>query len=591
MGERGGKAHSKARPATEKVFLAGIRLAPFVALTLFLLPVGLGLLGTLLPAFGWLPALGGREFSFAPFAVLFSHPSFLGAVRTSLISGLSASFFALALALAFAACAWQSRLFRLAVSATPAFLATPHAAFAVGLGFVLAPSGLILRLIHGLFGLPDLPPPVATVQDPNGLALALALGLKEFPFLILMIFAATANVAPARALAAARALGYPPVVAWLKVALPLLWPQLRLPFFAVLAYSLSVTDMAILLGPLQPPTLSVLLLELFHDPDLSLRFTAAAGALLQLALIILVLLAWCGAERLCLPLLRRSWASGNRGVSRNAISRRGKSLLGWGVVFLSGSVLVLFVVSLLILLLWSFAGSWRWPALLPTVWTNATWGEVLQSGDSALLTTLFLGLAVAALAVVLTLLCLENEEQTGKRLSGRGWWVLYLPLLVPQAAFLFGVQILLLSLNLSSSFFGVLWAHFLFALPYAFLMLASPWRATDPRYAELARSLGHGTAAVFLSVRCRFLLRNIALAFALGFSVSVAQYLATLLIGGGVITTLTLEAVAAASGGGRQLAAAWAVLLAVLPLGVFALALLIPESRGRGWRKAWQKGV
>ena len=564
-------------------FFALVRLAPFVALAAFLLPVVLGLAGTLLPAFGWLPALGGTSFSLAPFHKVFTHPSFFGALQASLVSGLSASFVALGLALAFAAYTWQSRLFGFLVRSTPAFLATPHAAFAIGLGFVLAPSGWILRLISTIFGTPNLPPTLATVQDSHGLALAFALVIKEFPFLVLMIFAATQTTAPTRALTAAQALGYRPPVAWFKVALPLLWPQLRLPFFAVLVYSLTVTDMAILLGPLQPPTLSVFLLELFRDPDLSLRFAAAAGAVFQLALIVAVLAAWCGAERALAPLARIAWTSGRGG--RHGVRAH---FLGQAIVVSVSILVVLFFVSLVLLGIWSFAETWRWPHLLPQAWSLATWREVIQTGQEAIAHTLALALAVAAVAVVLTLLCLEGEEQTGRRLSRRGWLVLYLPLLLPQAAFLFGVQILLLTIGLSGSFFGVLWAHFLFALPYSFLVLAAPWRGQDARYAQLARSLGHSAITVFLAVRCRMLFRTLALAFALCFSVSVAQYLATLLVGGGVVSTLTLEAVAAASGGGRQQAAAWAAGVAFLPLLVFALALAIPENRGAGWRRKKQ---
>jgi putative thiamine transport system permease protein len=38
-----------------------LRLAPALTLAAFVLPIVAGLAGTLLPAFGWLPALGGRE--------------------------------------------------------------------------------------------------------------------------------------------------------------------------------------------------------------------------------------------------------------------------------------------------------------------------------------------------------------------------------------------------------------------------------------------------------------------------------------------------------------------------------------------------
>ena len=73
----------------EILFLALVRIAPVVVLAGFLLPVLLGLAGTVFPAFGWLPALGHRNFSFAPFHIVFAHPSFLGALRASLVSGVN----------------------------------------------------------------------------------------------------------------------------------------------------------------------------------------------------------------------------------------------------------------------------------------------------------------------------------------------------------------------------------------------------------------------------------------------------------------------------------------------------------------------
>ena len=50
-----------------------------------------------------------------------------------------------------------------------------------------------------------------------------------------------------------------------------------------LAFSTSVVDVAAILGPTTPAPLAVRLTEWMNDPDLSMRFLASAGALLQLA--------------------------------------------------------------------------------------------------------------------------------------------------------------------------------------------------------------------------------------------------------------------------------------------------------------------
>ncbi|MCV5663386.1 ABC transporter permease, partial [Escherichia coli] len=53
---------------------------------------------------------------------------------------------------------------------------------------------------------------------------------------------------------------------------------------AVLAYSLSVVDVALIIGPTNPPTFAVLVWQWFNDPDLSLLPRAAAGAVMLFAI-------------------------------------------------------------------------------------------------------------------------------------------------------------------------------------------------------------------------------------------------------------------------------------------------------------------
>ena len=63
---------------------------------------------------------------------------------------------------------------------------------------------------------------------------------------------------------------------------------------------------------------------------------------------------------------------------------------------------------------------------------------------------------------------------------------------------------------------------------------------------------------------------------AVGFAVSVGQYLPTLLVGAGRFTTVTTEAVALASGGDRRVIGVYALLQAALPFLGFSLALMLP---------------
>ena len=79
-----------------------------------------------------------------------------------------------------------------------------------------------------------------------------------------------------------------------------------------------------------------------------------------------------------------------------------------------------------------------------------------------------------------------------------------------------------------------------------------------------------------MRVKLPLLLRPILTAAAIGFAVSVAQYLPSLFIGAGRVATLTTEAVALSSGADRRIAGLYGLLQAALPWAVYTLAILLP---------------
>ena len=198
-------------------------------------------------------------------------------------------------------------------------------------------------------------------------------------------------------------------------------------------------------------------------------------------------------------------------------------------------------------------------------------------------TFLVAGVAVG-LALVLVLGCLEVEHRRGRQIGEVGIWMLYLPLLVPQTAFLPGLQSLLLTVGADIGLKPVIFAHLVFVLPYVFLSLGDPWRSWDTRNATVAQALGASPARVFWTVRLPMLTRPILTAMAVGIAVSVGQYLATLLIGGGRVSTLTTEAVALASGGDRRAIGVYGLLQTMAALVPFTLALIVPAIIWRNRR-------
>ena len=192
-----------------------------------------------------------------------------------------------------------------------------------------------------------------------------------------------------------------------------------------------------------------------------------------------------------------------------------------------------------------------------------------------------------ATAVVGLVLVLPASEVLSRRAGARRavGAALFLPLLLPQLTLLFGVQVLLIYVSLDGLFVAVLWSHLMFALPYLWGILAPARAAIDPRYEQVALTLGAARWSGWRRVTAPLLMRSCLYAFALAMSVSIALYLPTLFAGAGRVATAATEAAAAASSGNLRIAAAHALLLAVLPLTAFALAfsgaaLLYRNRRG-----------
>ncbi|MGC0267942.1 thiamine ABC transporter permease, partial [Enterobacter hormaechei] len=136
-------------------------------------------------------------------------------------------------------------------------------------------------------------------------------------------------------------------------------------------------------------------------------------------------------------------------------------------------------------------------------------------------------------------------------------------------------------LGIDGQYAAVLWSHMLWVLPWMLLVLQPAWRRLDPRLILTARTLGWRQAKIFWLVKCHLMVRPALLAFATGFSVSMAQYMPTLWLGAGRFTTLTTEAVALSSGGSVPILASRALGLLLLTSSVFALAALLARFVGR----------
>jgi putative thiamine transport system permease protein len=501
----------------------------------------------------------------AAWTAMLAHPQAMGGLALSLFTGTLASLLALLFTVLLLAGLHGGKAWRWMQAASAAGLALPHLAFAIGFGFLVMPSGLIARLFVG----GDTPPDWVSVQDPLGLSLTAALAIKEVPFLLTAGFAALSRgdmeQRMALQLRAAASLGHGKGSAWFRIVLPQLLHDLRWPLVIVFVYGATVVDMALVLGPTQPPTFAVVIWHALNDADPAVNRMGLAGTILLTAALGIVLALAFGILRALRGPLRVMLTDGPSALAAPRWTARIISSFGIGV----------FALALVLLFLLSFAPRWPYPALLPPTLGLSAWTSM---ETTPLWLSLALGVLAAFTALAMAVLWFETQ------LPSRDLWPIGLALAslaLPQLAVAGGQYRLFLDAGLTGSLLGLFLAHLAPTAAYVLIVLTGPYRAFDARYIQAARALSVSQPSAWLKVKLPLLKAPLLTSAAIGFAVSMVQFVPAQLIAGGRFSTLPMEAVTLSSGGSRPLTAAFALLLALPPL----LAVLTAAMLGRPrWR-------
>ena len=501
----------------------------------------------------------------AAWTLALAHPQLWPGLALALATGGLSTLIALAISLLLLGGLSRSHAWNRLQGVAAAGLAIPHLAFAIGFAFLIMPSGLIARLLIG----GDAPPQWLSVQDPWGAGLTLALALKELPFLLTAGFAVLSRGdAAVRIKAEAKAaasLGHAPGSAFLRIVLPPLLRELRWPLVIVFVYGATVVDMALVLGPTQPPTLAVVIWHALNNADAGVNGMGLAMTLLLTAALAMVLAAMALPLRLARPAIHRLLTAGPSTLQAP------RSL----AAFAGLAAVVILILALLILVMLSLAPSWPYPSLLPPAVSLAAWMAV---SPTPLWLSLLLSLAAAAVAVACAVMWFETQDPKQDR------WVIGLALValaLPQLASAGGQYRLFLPLGLTGTLFGLFLAHLTPVAAYVLIVLAGPYRAFDGRYLAAARALAASRFSAWRRVKLPLLKAPLLTAAVIGFAVSIAQFVPAQLIAAGRFSTLPMEAVTLASGGNRPLTAAFALALAVPPLLAFLGAALLGRPRWR----------
>jgi putative thiamine transport system permease protein len=498
---------------------------------------------------------------------LFTHPQLWLGLELTIFTGATATGLALVTAIIIVAATYETASWTNLPTAMGAMLALPHLALAIGLGFLIMPSGVLARIIGNTIGW-QTPPNWITTHDPYGLALIAALTIKETPFLIWFMAGLLTRDDIKQDFknqhAAALSLGHGCVSIWLRLYLPQMLPKLIWPLVIVFIYAATVVDMSLVIGPTQPPTLATVVWADINSEQVINNARGNVGAVfLSLALAFCLFVAYAILKSAA-PLYRKFLSVGPSSQPLpNVIGGANYQILSW-----------LYVIVTALLLFMSFAQLWPFPNIIPTTSTRA-W-DLIFHNPNALITSAGLAIATSATALILIILWLENlSKKTDQILVLLSLAILGLPAILVGL----GQYRAFLNFGLTGNLIGLYLAHLMPVTAYMIIVLVGPYRAIDPRYNETASSFAKSKFEFLKQIKLPLLKAPIFAALAVGFAVSFGQYIPAQLIAAGRYSTLPIEAVTLTSGTNRPLTAAFALLLLLPPLLAYVIAAQLGKSR------------
>ncbi|TAN00396.1 MAG: hypothetical protein EPN40_03950 [Rhodanobacteraceae bacterium] len=240
---------------------------------------------------------------------------------------------------------------------------------------------------------------------------------------------------------------------------------------------------------------------------------------------------------------------------------------------------VLWASPLLLLTMLSISRRWAWPHVWPTAWQWTQWAYFLR-GRHALLFVFLMSVSISiTVAVISTVLAFPTSRAIARHGGRSGWLALaHLPFAVSPVVL--GVALLygFLRLGLAGHAVGVMLAQSILAYAYGTILLHGFWSKRINAFAVLAETLGATPWQRWSRVLVPIARPVLAICLFQTFLVSWFDFALVLLVGGGRVTTLTLQLYEYVRSGDIRLAATCALLLAIPPLVVLAASYRVQRT-------------
>ena len=195
-------------------------------------------------------------------------------------------------------------------------------------------------------------------------------------------------------------------------------------------------------------------------------------------------------------------------------------------------------------------------AILPLAFTSSTllvyplpsfslrWFHEIFTADlwrRSIMNSLFIAAGTTVMATFLALLAALGLRRRRGFLVGSMNMLFVLPMVIPTVVLGVGMQLLFVRMGIINSYIGVMIAHTVVAIPFAFVSISGALRGVDGAIERAASSLGASPFATLRFVTVPLILPGLLSAAVLSFAASVDEVVLTLFVAGPSQRTLARQ--------------------------------------------------
>ncbi len=218
--------------------------------------------------------------------------------------------------------------------------------------------------------------------------------------------------------------------------------------------------------------------------------------------------------------------------------------------------------------------TYTYPDILPSGFTTEFITYLFSNSlfQRSLISTMKLGISCGFFATLLGFMISRGIVKLKPKVQKILIGFFTLPLFFPAISMFIGIHVMMLRLQLANTFWGILIAHLFLTIPYAMNIGISYFNGISNELEITSQLLGASKFKTFTTIIFPLISGGLGLSFSMTFLISVSEYFATFLIGGGSIVTLSGLMYPYIASFDMQNSALLSLVFVVINISVFAIS-------------------